>query len=121
VRIFLALLAPLALAAPSPTPLHTANFTIQVAAGETKTIDFAIPPRFAGGPRQITFTWQIVRPRPAPRFMFMEQCIDPERCNRSIMPPTGQGTGTLQSVFRIVNAGGVGVDVQIRYALWEVR
>ncbi len=124
-RVLATLLVPLALAAPSPTPrwapLHTSNFTLRVPAGESRTIDFSVPARLAAGERQITFTWQIVKPVPAPKFIFMEQCVDPERCNRSIMPPTGQAGGTLQSIFRVVNMGRLEVDVQIRYALWDAR
>lgn len=90
-------------------------------AGQTVPIAFPIPARLASGDRPVTFSWRIVRPVPAPKFVFLVHCLDQDRCYPSIMRPTGEATGTLQSPFRIDNKSRLDLDVQIRYALWDAR
>ncbi|MGH2373380.1 MAG: hypothetical protein ACRDIC_07865 [bacterium] len=117
-----ALLLALVLAAPTPvpaqTPLHTGFYTLRVQAGGTRAVEFGIPARLATDNRPLSFTWRIVRPAPAPKFVFIEYCVDPDRCLPSIMPPTGQASGTQRSVFRIINKSALDLAVEIRFALW---
>lgn len=117
-----ALLLALVLAAPTPppvqTPVHTGFYTLRVQAGQTRAIEFGIPARLATANRPLSFTWRIVRPAPAPKFIFMEHCIEPDRCNQSIMRPTGQSSGAQRSVFRIINKSALDLAVEIRFALW---
>ncbi|MGH2405903.1 MAG: hypothetical protein ACRDGN_15795 [bacterium] len=119
--LVLAVLLAAQVPAPAPTPLHSGFYTLRVPPGETKAIGFAVPPHLAGSLRAVTFTWRVVRPTPATKFVFMEHCVDADRCLPSIMQPTGQGSGTLQSVFRIVNRSRLDLDVEIRYAVWDAR
>lgn len=115
----------LALAAASPapgaTPLYSGSYTLRIPAGQTKQIGFPVPANLAASHRPITFTWRIVKPVPAPKFVFIEHCIDPDRCYPSVMRPTGEGSGTLLSRPRIINNSRLDLDVQIGFALWEAR
>ncbi|HET8678751.1 MAG TPA: hypothetical protein VFM39_01430 [bacterium] len=117
-----ALLLALALAAPAPapaqTPSHTGFYTLRVGAGQTRAIEFGIPTRLATENRPLSFTWRIIRPVPAPKFVFIEYCVDPERCLQAIMQPTGQSSGTQRSAFRIINKSALDLAVEIRFALW---
>lgn len=109
----------------SPTPrwvaLHTADYQVRVFPGQTMAVAFPAPARLAGADRPVTFTWRIIRPVPAPKFVVFEHCTLPERCFPTVMRPTGESSGTLGTPFRLINRSALPIDVVFRYTLWDAR
>ena len=102
-------------------PLYSGEHQIRVRPGETKAVELPVPKRLAGSPNPVTFTWKIIWPIPAPTFVFIEQCVQPERCYPAVMRPTGEGNGSLQSPFRVINKARQIVEIEFKYTLWDVK
>jgi len=121
------LLTILLLAAPSPTQtaswaaLHSDAYQVNVARGATRAWSFPVPPALGAEERPLSFTWTVVRPVPAPTFVILEQCPRPEACHAAVLRPTGQGSGTTRSAYRITNRGFQEVAVLFRYTIWGAR
>lgn len=121
------LLAVLLLAVPAPTrtatwaALYTGAYQVNVARGTTRAWSFPVPPALGAEERPVSFTWAIVRPVPAPTFVILEQCPRPEACHPAVLRPTGQGSGTTRSAYRITNRGFQEVAVLFRYTIWGAR
>jgi len=112
-----------ATAAPTPrwTALHAADYQVRVPAGQTVAVAFPAPARLVGADRPVTFTWRIIRPVPAPNFVILEHCAQPERCYPAVMRPTGESSGSLSTPFRVINRSRLDIEVLFRYTIWETR
>ena len=119
------LLLTLVLAASAPTAVwkivHTSGYGAEAAPGQVKAIAFWIPPKLATPERQMTFSWTVIRPHPIPTLVVLEQCEQEDVCRPLIMRPTGQGTGTTKTRFRLTNRSIKPVNIQFSYAIWEPR
>lgn len=119
----------LMLAAVSPTPqpspqwkaVHTGVYGVTVEPGETRAFGFSVPQNLTKPPRLMTFAWTVVRPTPVPALVAFQQCPQPEVCYPTLMRPTGQGSGTTQTTFRITNRATRQLYVEFRYTVWEPR
>jgi hypothetical protein len=121
------LLAALLLAAPAPTrtmtwaALFTDAYQVNVARGATRAWSFPVPPALGVEERPLSFAWTVVRPLPASTFVILEQCPRPDTCHPAVLRPTGQGSGTTRSVYRVTNRGFQDVAVLFRYTIWGTR
>jgi hypothetical protein len=120
-----ALLLALALAASTPTPrwaaIHSADYQVRVPAGQTVSVAFPAPARLVAVDRPVTFTWRIIRPVPAPNFVILEHCAQPERCYPAVMRPNGESSGSLSTPVRVINRSRQDIEVLFRYTIWEAR